>query len=285
MWPLRMGQAPYLPAYRAEPLGALPIIDARIHRNSIDIALPCPLNVHAADWDALLDGLCTNLTLDIWCDAVTCGFSKTSMGKATSWLWHDTLMDKYAMTDLPNADYRLLHNMLEHLWSEDAELFWDIEDDNAPFDFLIIEDNLRLLNSMSANNVLGAFLIERRNFADGEIWSSSQRITKLSKRLEQDLLLTHERYHLWGKMDYFLMRLDQSEFQKATRITEPVYQQIRDHLWQHMKVIQREQPDYTTKDILKTWDEEAAAASIRSDPLHVDFLTRFCQFAEVADYG
>jgi hypothetical protein len=52
-----------------------------------------------------------------------------------------------------------------------------------------------------------------------------------------------------------------------------------------MRNLNRNCPNANAIEMLKTWDEnEAAKAAFSSQPAN-DFLSHFCAFADIADYG
>ena len=275
---------------------------------------PCPINIRERDWDTLLEGLPTNLTLQIWCDAVSSGFSKTPMGQNTGWMWHDILIEKSDLSDLSEDDHARLCRMLEALWGESINsigfpTYQELAVETIEYIVQEIADNHALLRRLPLNQPLTNLIAKRFEAEDGHRWAAQQRKTALVDRLIEALpflsvpanyyessplqgnqLSALKKSDLNQKIERFLWSFDQKTRENhpeywCTRITEPVFEQIKDHWFEHMKNVNQLDPDADAAKMIKGWDEINAGLTIQPYPTVDDMLSGFCAFSEHADYG
>ncbi|TCL02592.1 hypothetical protein [Sodalis ligni] len=265
---------------------------------------PCPLNILENDWNEALDDLCTNITLELWCEAVCSGFSKTNMGKSTGWLWHTALIEKFNLHELEKDDYRTLVRVLEILWNEFQQSDVDFDDhddvyfDDDDYDYEDDEDSV-VLNHLIAeypHNTLLQFIHDKYynyrynydTFSIHMIWSHDARITRLDKRIRSDFpILSHvECLHkkITRFIDHYLIR-KQKEINELAYISESVIKQIEENLFQHMKEANRRHPYMDIADIVNEWDEMDLAYAVCTDLIDNDVLSTFVAFCKFADYG
>ena len=275
---------------------------------------PCPINVKEREWDALLEELPANLTLQIWCDAVSSGFSKTPMGQNTGWMWHDILIEKSDLSNLSEDDHARLCQMLEALWGESINsigfpTFQEQAVETTEYILQEAADNHALLRRLPRNNPLTILIAKRFDADDGHRWAAQQRTTMLVNQLVEALpfLSVPAKYYesstlqgnpisilettgIYKKIEHFLWNFDQKTRENhpeywSTRITEPVFEQIKEHWFEHMKTVNQRNPDADAAVMIKSWDEISASLTIQPCPTVDDMLSGFCVCSEHADYG
>ncbi len=264
---------------------------------------PCPLNILENDWNEALDELCKNITLELWCEAASCGFSKTNMGHSTGWLWHAALIEKFNLQELEPVVYRALVRVLHVLWNE-FQLLYGVPgndyDSDEWVDINVDKAALRYLLTHYPDNTLIKFVDDTYhdyNYdyeyyeEDGynfRTWSVQASLTCLVKRIRNDfpILANVECLHKKIKsfMRHYIIR-KQNEINELIYISEPIIKQIEADLFQHMKGANRHHPYQDMENIIKEWDEMAAAYAVCSDLVDNDVLSTFVAFCKFADYS
>ncbi|MEG3130486.1 hypothetical protein SC171_21525 [Pantoea cypripedii] len=258
----------------------------------------CPVSISEDKWDAAFKRLDEEITINLWSEAVACGFSKTELGRITGWCWHVALMEKTMPEGVSEMVCRSAARALEFIWhpSSDPDAVREVEDASG-WGFIdpdVLYDVLSLYENHPENTL--AYFI-RFLYTPGDalelMKENSRRLAnKISlnlpfifdNELMEDEKYTHRLNIFREKILGFRYQLNEKVSPGVLCISSPIIRQIEVDLNTHIKSFNQSHPDKEIEDALKEWDEIKAAYSIHENMPDENILSVFINFNKIL-YG